>query len=849
MAYNYQILDESFSIVTFSLETVASPYTNYPSAYAAIDADGNLVVLYTGEALDDGEYAIANLWVYGSQGEAYQWDVYIDSDGSSALTIDTTSLNALMPSGIINYFYDSIILSDSAATLTALSGTTLAAYSAAGVTALSPTEDSITLDAGPIEQLVMSGLVIANADTVILSDSGSALETLSENYTIEQIAAIGVTMISVEGDSDGGTGAMTITASIFTELYQYGIELTAADTITVYGSASEIETIVDLFSSNAYTTTSIDIFYVGGSDTLLLTFDSLDILQTLGITFATADNVALTGTTTELQSLTSSDLATLAAMNVTQLDTDGSMVFDLDYFAAMDENGMSFLYHSDSTIRLNATAADIEAISATEWDAYAATGLQEIVISDGNGTFSAEQVTAIVDAGLSFWESSTAAVVDSLANLLALDVDIAADTNLDSIAVYDTAAHVLAADSDDLVALAALGVTSIDLNDDAMTLSLDAAQLFVDNGLSFSDSDTVLIRLTTAEYEALDADQSADFLALGADGYILAASASYLSALSSDEIAALGEDAIVRIDIDEDAATLRTAQIEAFASAGIAFTDDDVITEQRPPSAVNDQASGGEHATVRFDVSANDTYDAVAGFAISQASVTSGNGAVSIGTHGRLSVTYAGSDLDVGEKARVVVRYTLSDGSDIDTATLRVTFTGVREGGDTILGTDREDTLTGSNDGELIRGLDGDDEIDGRGGDDVILGGQGNDTIAGGAADDTISGGLGNDILKGGSGEDELRGWCGNDRLTGGANADSFVFGVAAGRDVITDFQASGQGQDTIDFSSTDINSFKTLSGLMKQRGDDVLIDLHGGASITLQGVELRDLGADDFLF
>lgn len=162
--------------------------------------------------------------------------------------------------------------------------------------------------------------------------------------------------------------------------------------------------------------------------------------------------------------------------------------------------------------------------------------------------------------------------------------------------------------------------------------------------------------------------------------------------------------------------------------------------------------------------------------------------------------------------------------------------------GETIIGTDGDDMLTGGAGNDTIIGGLGNDSIDGAGGDDIFLvegrqqgkdhfvGGEGFDTILGGDGDDTIGltgllvmdgieridGGAGvntlisssgnntlyfgatellniaaiegrggRDVITGSAGDDVIVGGWGNDTLGGGAGSDSYVFGAGDGRDVI----------------------------------------------------------------
>jgi Ca2+-binding RTX toxin-like protein len=140
-------------------------------------------------------------------------------------------------------------------------------------------------------------------------------------------------------------------------------------------------------------------------------------------------------------------------------------------------------------------------------------------------------------------------------------------------------------------------------------------------------------------------------------------------------------------------------------------------------------------------------------------------------------------------------------------------------------------------------------EIDLGTGDDVLdasaLGAGQTLTALGGEGDDLIVGGRGGDTLDGGDGFDVLR---------GGAGQDRFVFTAGApGSDTILDFQAHGAGAvgDLIVLNGFADHSFADLlaHGDIVQSGADVVISGAAGAIVTLQGVSLASLHANDFLF
>lgn len=159
--------------------------------------------------------------------------------------------------------------------------------------------------------------------------------------------------------------------------------------------------------------------------------------------------------------------------------------------------------------------------------------------------------------------------------------------------------------------------------------------------------------------------------------------------------------------------------------------------------------------------------------------------------------------------------------------------------------------VRGSEFGDKITGNDGRNELEGLGGNDVLNGLGGNDTLLGGAGNDVLNGGAGNDTLKGGGGRDKLIGGAGDDLLSGGGMADRFIFKGSFGNDTITDFQTAGTKEKIVLSQIAEITSFQDLTDEhLSENGDgDAVISDGNGNTITLDGVAMADLTANDFLF
>ena len=153
----------------------------------------------------------------------------------------------------------------------------------------------------------------------------------------------------------------------------------------------------------------------------------------------------------------------------------------------------------------------------------------------------------------------------------------------------------------------------------------------------------------------------------------------------------------------------------------------------------------------------------------------------------------------------------------------------------------------GTSAADVLQADDDGDRVDGGGGDDHITGGAGSDGIAGHDGDDELLGGEGNDFLVGGAGADTIDGGTGDDEMYGDGGADVFVFAPGHGADFIYDFT---DGEDQIDLTGfTGISGFDELT--IASGDDGVTIDLtaHGGGTIRLDGFDIANLDADDFLF
>jgi Ca2+-binding RTX toxin-like protein len=165
-------------------------------------------------------------------------------------------------------------------------------------------------------------------------------------------------------------------------------------------------------------------------------------------------------------------------------------------------------------------------------------------------------------------------------------------------------------------------------------------------------------------------------------------------------------------------------------------------------------------------------------------------------------------------------------------------------GNDIVNSRDGNDQVFGQNGNDVIQTGGGNSLLDGGNGHDILTAGNGNNTLSGGNGNDTLIVGNGDNNLSGGNGADTFLVGTGNNFLSGGNGPDTFVFGPDFGENVIADFGRN----DQIQFDGV-FADFQALLDASQQVGNDTVISLDDGQSITLVGVSVNSLHASDFIF
>ncbi|UGQ47953.1 calcium-binding protein [Massilia endophytica] len=137
-------------------------------------------------------------------------------------------------------------------------------------------------------------------------------------------------------------------------------------------------------------------------------------------------------------------------------------------------------------------------------------------------------------------------------------------------------------------------------------------------------------------------------------------------------------------------------------------------------------------------------------------------------------------------------------------------------------------------------------------GNDVLFGGGGWSSLSGGAGNDVLAGGFGSNLMDGGDGADDLfagEGGQSNDLIFGGSGADTFHLLSRFGEKVVADFNMAEHDLLHLRSITGEARSdFDYVMAHAQQMDQDSVLTLED-LTIVLQGVALRDMTLDMFLF
>ncbi|MDO6966579.1 Ig-like domain-containing protein [Rhizobium alvei] len=605
--------------------------------------DGGFVVTWVSNSSADGEDGGVFLQVFDANGDKVGDETHVNDYTTAAQSepVITTFANGDFVIswssfgqdgagyGIYQkrYTHDTevVSLTDSRSHLSALTVADVGRIADYGVTKITVSDGgavTFKLDTA-LALLDIDGLVINGEDSITLTDTSSAFEALTATE-IAALAAAGYTSFDVSDDT------VSLDHDQLDAVIQNGI--TFADGDEVYASLSMAELkalddsatgVISLATLGSLPVAAIDL--TDDSGTISGYFASQLLIA--GLKFVATDTVTLYDTGNVLVSLGGVNLSFLKTLGVTRMDASNDTIFtsysDLTYFL---EEGFS--YGADDQITIFDWTNGYETLTAAEIADLAAAGVTEYQFAAATIKLSFAQLEAFSDQGIS----------------------LTFDTDGGTLTLYDTSAVIETLDTDSIAMLASMSIATINLSDNAATLSLDQIVALNDRGLGFDAGDTITVSLSVAEAAALETTDISEITTIGAsvitsdvaelelsaaqldllsgagvaiddeiiavlsgdystldglsasalDAYEaagvdiieLAASASVITGLSIGDVVDLGDKDVTRIDVTEDVLTITNwARATLMAVENISFASGDLITVSVSASKVADSDS------------------------------------------------------------------------------------------------------------------------------------------------------------------------------------------------------------------------------------------------------------------
>ncbi len=742
---------------------------------------------------------------------------------------------------------------------------------------------------------IAAGMSFAADDTIHLADSIGTLSSLTAS-DIAKLAALGIGRVIAEQSLALDVAQLSAYAGHGIAVYSVHGTLSVRDTGANFAA-------LDAAGVAALSTLGITALDAT-DDKVVLSLAAIKAYQVAGAVFSNEDRVLLSVTTASLPALDAGDLIAAKTFGAAAITTTGAAL-DLSVATAETVRTSGLLVDTGFVARISDTAGNLLAASNAALSDYRTIGVDVVRVVDTSGAIaglSLANITSLGGKGVTQVDVTNGAVTLSLAQghqFAALEMVF---DEADIVSVSASSITLTDPDTLDLVGLAAIHVDRIDASDNKLTLSLSAAQTYVNAGIGFTAGDVVTVKASYAEAKTFPKATGTALHAAGVDRIEIDMTPTELKALTYAELKAFvdagvdgitGLTAVTFSDLTYDLVTHTANYNPVITSNGGAAAATIAVAENTTVvTAV--RATDKEAATI--------TYSIVGGADKALFSIDARTGAL---------IFKAPADFetpkDNGKNNVYDLIIQVSDGRLIDTQSLLVSVKDVNEApsAPTLAGTVVKEnvaigTLVGtfsSKDPEgkaltyklldsagglfklsgaklvtakaidyekmqkatvtievsdgvhkltkvfTITVTDTLETFTGTAGADVLKGGIGADRLLGLAGNDALYGYAGNDALEGSDGNDVLVGGGGADRLLGGNGTDAASYtGAMAG--VVASL--ANPAINTGDAKGDIYSSIENLTGSSyadRLAGDAKANTLDGGAGDdTLEGGDGDDV-------
>ncbi|HEY1630267.1 MAG TPA: calcium-binding protein [Rhizomicrobium sp.] len=467
-------------------------------------------------------------------------------------TTDTT-LNGPYNAG------DNVILADDSSILDALSTSDIDALGTNNVDIIDATDGVLSWTADQYAHLILEPVAISGDTFAILADTGANIAAL----TGAQISAIATDGVAIINPTDS---MLTFSVGQFNALGAMSVDASADFTIADTGAQ-----LAGMSAGQIASLTSLGVDHLDATDDTL----SLSVAQyqALGaVTLTGGDDVTLADSSTNLETLTTTDYGNLGANGIDHIDaTDDVLTISLAEFNALG----SVTLTAGDVVTLADTGATISGFTTTQIDTLATGGIDVFDATDDAISFTVAQYSETVTDNISLTAADTVTLVDTGGTLSLLSAAAISElVNVDAVDATDNTL-VIAVDQFD----AFVGNNIALASDDAVTISDTAANLAT---LDFStlaaanvdqlNATTAFATLTVANLTALGT-----VIFSGASAVTLTDTGANIAGVSDfSTFAAHGVDTL---DASDDTLTISEAQFQALSTTTLTGADSVTISD------------------------------------------------------------------------------------------------------------------------------------------------------------------------------------------------------------------------------------------------------------------------------
>ena len=478
--------------------------------------------------------------------------IYITSNGQP-LGFTVSQVDAFLETGFGFAFAveggGAVTVSDTAALIESFinlhTQTQLQELAGEGFTGFAATAASLQLS-------VADALKLEGASLVATAPSGDTVTLYDYSFYIEGLTASEIAALPAIGVT-----AITASDASFVLTVAQAVALESASLVVTAGGGGTV-TISDTIAN-----------------ILSLTSGQLAGLAAIGVT-----GVSVADTAADIEGLTSAEIATLKAMGLTTITaTDASVQLTVAQAVAL-EDPVVVTAPAGDTVTIADTLAHIDALTAGQLAALPSIGVSALTVADTAADIAGltpSQITALTSIGVTTIKATDASIQLTVAQAVALEgalLVITAPTG-DTVTVGDTAADIEGLTPSEITALPATGVTAIAASDASVTLTVGQAVALEGTSLvvtALLPGDTVTVADTIANVLSLTSGELALLPSIGVTGVSVADTAGDIEGMTTSQITSLVSNGVTAITATDFSVQLSVALVQALEGTPLVVT-------------------------------------------------------------------------------------------------------------------------------------------------------------------------------------------------------------------------------------------------------------------------------------